>query len=509
MRKLNTIYSLNSDYILRHDKYRSFIFSYNKKQNSSSVPWQSVIHPVQAAIFSFFTHGKKLKDVISDLSLFLNMNKNETLKMINPFIENKEEFHTKLGAESFNIPKNLIIPSTKIRKEYFPENFEYEKLDFKTIRFYTAPSSITFMLSNTCATQCVYCYADTKHKIEKHLPLNRILEIIEEAHSLDCFGVDIIGGEIFLYPHWKEIFEHLIKFNFYPTVISTKIPIKEDDIVFLKNKGIEYLQISLDSANDTVLAKTLKRKDNYLQKMNYTLQLCDKYDMPVQIATTLTKYTATYPEIKKLLNELKHHKSIRNIDLGVAFYSLYRPKNENYEDWGINRNEYEELIESVKKIEQDYPFKINFDTSSLEKQFYSDKGGSANFKGAACSANSSHLFILPDGKATVCEQLYWNDNFIVGDMNTQSITEVWNSPQSLHLDNLQQKDFPKDSACSTCKIFDQCHADVNKCWADIIKAYGEDKWYYPDPRCAYAPKTFNKIIFEDAEKNQTKNLILS
>lgn len=38
-----------------------------------------------------------------------------------------------------------------------------------------------------------------------------------------------------------------------------------------------------------------------------------------------------------------------------------------------------------------------------------------HFNGAVCSALNSHLFILPDGKVTICEQLYWNPRFIIGD----------------------------------------------------------------------------------------------
>jgi hypothetical protein len=49
------------------------------------------------------------------------------------------------------------------------------------------------------------------------------------------------------------------------------------------------------------------------------------------------------------------------------------------------------------------------------------KGGSQNFKGAECSANSSHIFILPDGKVTIGEQLYWKPHFIIGDLSRQTI----------------------------------------------------------------------------------------
>ena len=29
------------------------------------------------------------------------------------------------------------------------------------------------------------------------------------------------------------------------------------------------------------------------------------------------------------------------------------------------------------------------------------------------------MYILPDGKVTICEELYWNEHFIIGDVTKQ------------------------------------------------------------------------------------------
>lgn len=51
------------------------------------------------------------------------------------------------------------------------------------------------------------------------------------------------------------------------------------------------------------------------------------------------------------------------------------------------------------------------------------------------------------------------------------------------------------SPCSTCEIFDSCFSNLNRCWAEILKAYGDENWDYPDPRCAKAPKMKNNLQF--------------
>ena len=97
------------------------------------------------------------------------------------------------------------------------------------------------------------------------------------------------------------------------------------------------------------------------------------------------------------------------------------------------------------------------------------------------------MFILPDGKVTICEQLYWIPQFIIGDVNHNSIEEIWNSPKALQLANLCQSEIQENSKCKECTLFDKCFTKHKRCWANIIKAYGLENWDYPDPRCEQAP----------------------
>ena len=106
------------------------------------------------------------------------------------------------------------------------------------------------------------------------------------------------------------------------------------------------------------------------------------------------------------------------------------------------------------------------------------------------------MYILPDGKVTICEELYWNPNFIIGDITKQSISEVWNSDKAKRLYYLTQVEISEGSPCKTCSSFEECRGDNYKkiCWRDTIKAYGHDKWDYPDSRCPLAPKVEKEIF---------------
>jgi hypothetical protein len=87
-----------------------------------------------------------------------------------------------------------------------------------------------------------------------------------------------------------------------------------------------------------------------------------------------------------------------------------------------------------------------------------------------------------------------------GDIKTDTIENIWNSFKANKLLQLPHDDLlhKEGNPCYTCILFDKCKTNVIKktCLVDVVKAYGEDKYDYPDPRCPKAPSyNVNKIMF--------------
>lgn len=187
----------------------------------------------------------------------------------------------------------------------------------------------------------------------------------------------------------------------------------------------------------------------------------------------------------------------------------------NISDWritpAVNSNwiaykQFQKIKPTKEKIESLYAFiekeiipyaqiPVLLNRSAINREFNYCTTGSQDFKGVKCSALNNHLFILPDGKVTVCEQLYWLPQFITGDLSINSLSEVWDSPAAKKLLYLKRNDIQDSSPCKDCKLFEPCFTVKNRCWVDIIKAYGKENWDYPDPRCAYAPPMVNELGF--------------
>lgn len=44
------------------------------------------------------------------------------------------------------------------------------------------------------------------------------------------------------------------------------------------------------------------------------------------------------------------------------------------------------------------------------------------------------------------------------------------------------------STSRKCSVFENCSKTKRRCAVKVLKAYGRDKWDYPDPRCVLAPE---------------------
>ena len=107
------------------------------------------------------------------------------------------------------------------------------------------------------------------------------------------------------------------------------------------------------------------------------------------------------------------------------------------------------------------------------------------FNRSLCSGLFSSLYILPDGNVTMCEQLYWNKDFIIGNILSNSIMEIWNSEKAKSIYFIKQENIPNDSLCHSCNKFEECRSIRQVCYREIIRKYGPDKWYYPDANCPF------------------------
>lgn len=484
-------YILNHYYWLRHDLKRSYVLASNKELKNAEqarmvqTDCQFRIHPILAMALSLFSEPHTLDELKESFADFFNISGPEAEKFIQLFLNNSETFTIPYGGYDSSFPKNIVIEADKqfvSPVAYSPEQFAYKELDMKRERPFLAPLSMVLMINNICATDCIYCYANKKVK-STPIPFERIKEIVKEAHDLKISQFNIVGGEVLLYRQWEELFQLLRSYDMLGGLVSTKVPIGEDTVIALKKYHLK-VQISLDAMHSGRLQEILQVSPLYAEKIKRTIELLEKHRVGFQVATVLTKCNKLPEDLEELYRFLQPLKCLQRWDIRIAFKSLY--SRGDFEKYKLSKEDVETVDQWVKGIRPQTTMHIQW-LPDGQRKYFSAKEGSRSFQGSRCSANYSNLFVLPDGKVTICEQLYWNPRFLIGDLNTQSIQEVWNSPEALALAFPKRENFREESACHSCKLFDECMDFPNRCIVDILKGYGPENWDYPDPRCAQAP----------------------
>jgi radical SAM protein with 4Fe4S-binding SPASM domain len=491
-------YILNPYYILRHDLKRTFILGGRNGRDNNGIlvdeSWKSIIHPAYAMMLSFFSNPVELDEAVINISNFFSLPKGQIAEFVSNMITAKECWHTTMEGFESGFPKGLIIPAqynSNNRNYYFPEDFKFTELDFESRRMLSAPLSIVWMPNNNCHTSCMYCYADRKRH-DYMFSMDMIEAFVKDAARSGVVEIMLTDGDFFENPHWKDILEVLKREGYNIDMISTKKPLSECELIDFKKYGIR-LQISFDTVSDIGAKELLHVGTDYVCRIKNTLQLVDKFNIGFQVATVLTNINDNISNLKELYSFLCTLRNIQHWEIRVGFRSLYSKA--DFDKIKSTRQQIEKVADWIMQKQKESPIQILWSPDD-DNKYKKSKGGSKFFEGPICAANMTNMVVLPDGNVTICEQLYWNPEFIIGNVFSESISNIWNSNKAISLWKRHQNTISKKSPCRNCNDFQDCFDIANRCHANIIKAYGLECSDYPDPRCYLAPNFKNNITHE-------------
>lgn len=489
----NSVYILNPAYFLRNDVHRAVIGTYDHPEMPSEMYDRNIhflIHPITAQMLSFFDGTRNLQENLELISDFFDIDFSDCEKIIEKYINNPDTLYIKFEDDYILLPKMVLIECYEVKRtEYYtPKEFEVNgDIDLKTTRLYK-PLKAIIELNFSCYTDCCYCYADRKNTKSKELvPTEKILDFIEEIHKERIPSIEVNGGEVLMHPNIREILLKMSQFGYHP-FISTKIPLSEEQLCFLKSIGIKNIQISIDSLNEDVLIKTLKVKNGYLHRLMQTMDMLDEMRFNWQVNVVLHKLNVSIDcELSPLLTFLSKYKKLVSIKINPLGYSMYKDSQMFY-DFKASIEDIENAKIFVDKFAQeikhiDFVFAEYICQSDYKQTNKLDKFP----RRSICSANQKGFVVLPNGEVTICEELYWNPYFIIGDITKQTIRDIWNSEKAKSLFFIDQNIISAQSVCKTCKTFMECRHHQGVCWKMVVMAYGANSWDYPDPLCPSAP----------------------
>lgn len=496
----DSIYIINPAYFLRNDLKRAIIGTFDFPQISQDLYEHnclSIIHPFHAQMLSFFDGTRNLRECIEEIARYFDIKEEIVTKFIDNYIENPNGIMTVFDSHHYYLPKNVLIEKRNIThpETYDVEDFSIDgDLDVESTRFYI-PVKLIIETNLNCYTDCEYCYADRHNPLANHLvPIETLLRVISEAKSIKVPSIELNGGEVLLHPNIEDILIHLDKCDYHP-FISTKIPLSKEKLLFLKSLHFNNIQISVDTLVEEELCRRLNVKKGYGENILRTMLYLDELDFNWQVNIVLTKNNVNIQKhIEPLLSKLFKYKNIKSIKLAPVSYSMYKDEalfskiRPSFKDLKI-------IEEFIMEKQATTNVKIIYETPTCTSQYRILEMHEFENRNR-CVANQSGLVILPNGDVTICEELYWHNSFILGNISRSSIEDIWRSNKAQSLFNLKQEDISKDSNCSKCDLFSKCRYNKGVCWKMVIMAYGFEKWTFPDPSCPKSNEYIRDFSYE-------------
>lgn len=469
----------NPKYSLRSDDNRIIIFD-----SINNDGWMSYIHPIHAIVLATLAHTNDITETEIYLFEIFGIPQNITSSFINSLLNKKERAYVKSGNVNISFPPETLITSPKTYKRNFEEiirvSRNMDNVDLNTKRLNNGPDKIVFMLNNKCAVKCAYCYADTYTKCDE-LSFNEFCNIIDECKNIGVRKIELIGGDVFAKPNWERFIEYILNSGYPIDFLSTKIPLSYSEICKLIITGFTGdLQISLDTINPFIHKSLIHSHNDYLINMQHTLDVLASFEsLPfrIKISTVLCSINASYDSLFELFSFLNKYSVIFQWDICYGLQSF------KHSELELCTSEQEVLVRQyIEDIKTHYnpKFEIIINSKGINSKgsellCYNQE---ADFR---CSANISSCFILPDGKVTLCERLYWNGKFIIGDLKKDTLVNIWKSPKAIFLYELE-KYIDEKSPCFSCVGKKECYGKNKRCLVNVALKYG-DNITFPDPSC--------------------------
>ena len=483
------IVALNPQFTIRNEEKcyyiikKSWCIDPNIEKNSPSV---TIIPPVIGYILKVIGQAK-YESSLDFLSDHLGISKDVIRKFTTTLIENEEKKSLFIGNERIIFPRRLLIKSDT------PEYYEEIKPNTSCSLLHLRPQipiNLNFMITTKCTTNCCYCYA--KRNLKTELRTDEIIRFIKECKNYGVINLSLTGGDIFAHKDWKLILATTIKCGYNP-FLSTKTPLDKEDIEFLHQIGIKELQFSLDSSCSETLNQLVHVNNSYLPKVNNMFMYCEQFGIKLGIRTVLCNSNSQVAQIKELHIFLSKFANIKDWVMTPAFFSEF--KQEEYKKYEVpNENliQVNNYIETTPKTFPIYLSKISKCGYELKREKTVNDYVTKN---QICYANSFSMSVLASGECSICEMLYENEEYTIGNIKEQSLFDVWNSPKALSLFSPNQNDTSANSPCHICKVFDECKKKLAKrvCYVDIAKTNSGLTKDLPDPRCPLS-KQINVIL---------------
>lgn len=359
-----------------------------------------------------------------------------------------------------------------------------------------APFMVVWDFTRQCNLRCKHCYASAGHEpAPNELSLKEKLEVLRQLDEAGVAAISFSGGEPLINRDFWIVAERAAKLGFYVSVATNGTLISQEVASRLKEIGVRYVEISLDSSRPEEHDE-FRGIPGAWKRAVEGIKNSKRSGLSVGIATTVTKMNyERVPELVELAKEL-------NVDKFIAFNFIPTGRGKNIADLDLSPEEREELLEYLygelvsgglqvfstapmyavisinrsKESEKIAP--THFAELSISGKYASAGIALAEFLGG-CGAGRIYCSIEQNGDIQPCVFL----PIKVGNVIKDGFLNVWrNNPV---FEKLRDRDNYGCTFCEYRYVCGGCRARAYAYFGDITA---------PDPSCSFNSGLWKKIL---------------
>jgi radical SAM protein with 4Fe4S-binding SPASM domain len=323
---------------------------------------------------------------------------------------------------------------------------------------------LTLELTQRCFQNCLYCSSSSYSDSNVHLSIERVKDVLNDFYYLGGKVVELSGGEPLAYDGIYETVEYASRIGLQIHLFTcAHFPEKEIDLDKLEK--VDRFYVNLQAPTKAIhdhLTKTTGSFDQVLTLIK-ALKARGKW-----VGTHLIPLSLNIDEIDEYIHLAKLLK-IDNVSL-LRFVEQGRGKKNSLV---LNYDEVMELFSKIEKYRQSATpeFKVG---CPLDFGFIFKRGRGA----IACKSGLSRCVIRPNGNVVPCPAFKDSDDFVLGNVNTDSLVNIWNTSPILKKirSSCDKRIIP---VCSECSFWEICKG---RCPAQRLHHYGDSE-AGPDPYC--------------------------
>jgi radical SAM protein with 4Fe4S-binding SPASM domain len=358
-----------------------------------------------------------------------------------------------------------------------------------------SPFLVVWNFTNLCNLKCKHCYQNASSIMEGELTLEEKMDALRQLEEAGVSAIAFSGGEPLIHPHFFQVAKEAVNRGFYTAVATNGTTITDEVAKGMKEIGINYVEVSLDSANPAKHDE-FRGVNGAWKKAVEGIKNCVKNEIFTGIAVTAVK--RNYGECREIISLAR--------DLGVKRVIFFNFIPVGRGEWIVKEDldpwEREEFLTTLYEAMKDYGIEVlstapqyarvviqkSHGTYVSPVHFYAGPAVAglnylAEFIGG-CGAGRIYCALQPNGDVTPCVFI---PDIILGNIREKRFRDIWNNTPILSA--FQSKDILRENCgkCSFRYICGGCRARAYAYFKDILA---------PDPGCIYNSEQYENILRE-------------